>query len=212
MGRFETYGGRTTYQRTRPPQKIWTPPKEPLVCSIVDFCTGKTEQQHPRGVENVPYEGGPKSFLGVVSFMRFPSPLFVSIPRWRLLRTYMEHRGDVLDKQVLEVLFSPDFSPRGCSIAPFLKKKVDTKRGLHHIVVSASLTSFLSYWNLSVVILFFSYSPLTHPPPPPKSPSQGVGLESFSESVSSRFWVATGNRLKVDLNSTDSKSAPWEGG
>ena len=41
--------GRKTYQRTRPPEKFWTPPKELLVCSVVDFCTGKTEERRPRG-------------------------------------------------------------------------------------------------------------------------------------------------------------------
>ena len=58
-------GGRKTYQRTRPPEKFWTPAKQLLVCSVVDSCRGKTEQRHPRGVENVPYEGGgPKLLFG----------------------------------------------------------------------------------------------------------------------------------------------------
>ena len=35
--------GRKTYQRTRSPENVWTPPNELLVCSAVDFCTGKTE-------------------------------------------------------------------------------------------------------------------------------------------------------------------------
>ena len=43
MGGCKTYGGRKTYQRTRSPENFWTPPKELLVCSVVDFCTGKTE-------------------------------------------------------------------------------------------------------------------------------------------------------------------------
>ena len=43
MGGCKTYGGRKTYQRTRSPENFWTPPKELLVCSAVDFCTGKTE-------------------------------------------------------------------------------------------------------------------------------------------------------------------------
>ena len=57
----KTYGGRKTYQRTRSPENFWTPPKELLVCSVVDFCTGKTERWRLRGVENVPYEGGSKT-------------------------------------------------------------------------------------------------------------------------------------------------------
>ena len=43
MGGCKTYGGWKTYQRTRSPKNFWTPPKELLVCSVVDFCTGKTE-------------------------------------------------------------------------------------------------------------------------------------------------------------------------
>ena len=56
--------------------------EELLVCAVVDFCTGKTEHWHPRGVENVPYEGGSKTpFLGGVSFARFPgNPLFFYPP------------------------------------------------------------------------------------------------------------------------------------
>ena len=59
VGGCKTYGGRKTYQRT--PEKFWTPPKELLVCSAVNFCTGKTEQRHSRGVENVPVRGGSKT-------------------------------------------------------------------------------------------------------------------------------------------------------
>ena len=43
MGGVQTYGGRKTYQRTRSPENFWTLRKELLVCSVVDFCTGKTE-------------------------------------------------------------------------------------------------------------------------------------------------------------------------
>ena len=43
MGGCKTYGGRKTYQRTRSPENFWTPPKELLVCSVVDFCMGKAE-------------------------------------------------------------------------------------------------------------------------------------------------------------------------
>ena len=77
MGGCKTYGGRKTYQRTRSPENCWTPPKELLVCSVVDFCTGKTWHWHLRRVENVPYEGGVQNpFLGGVSFVRFSTPLF----------------------------------------------------------------------------------------------------------------------------------------
>ena len=65
MGGCKTYGGRQTYQRTRPPEKFWTPLQKSFwSASVVDFCTGKTEQRHPRGVENVPYEGVPKPLFG----------------------------------------------------------------------------------------------------------------------------------------------------
>ena len=43
MGGCKTYGGRKTYQTMRSPENFWTPPKELLVCSVVDSCTGKTE-------------------------------------------------------------------------------------------------------------------------------------------------------------------------
>ena len=42
-GGCKTYGGRTMYQRTHSPENFWTPPKELLACSVVEFCTGKTE-------------------------------------------------------------------------------------------------------------------------------------------------------------------------
>ena len=46
-----------------------------LVCSVVDFCAGKSEQRHARGVENVPYEGGPKPlFSEGFSPPPFPTP------------------------------------------------------------------------------------------------------------------------------------------
>ena len=54
MGGCKTY--RKTYQRTRPPEKFWTPPKELLVWGV----------QNP--------------FLGGVSFVRFFSPLFFPPP------------------------------------------------------------------------------------------------------------------------------------
>ena len=66
-------GGKRTRERALP-KIVWTPPKELLVCSVVDFCTGKTEHEHLRGVENVPYEGGSKTLLGGVSFVRFSTP------------------------------------------------------------------------------------------------------------------------------------------
>ena len=34
MGGCKTYGGRKTYQRTRPPEKCWTPPKELLLSAL----------------------------------------------------------------------------------------------------------------------------------------------------------------------------------
>ena len=50
-------GGKRARERALP-KLFWTPPKELLVCSVVAFCTRKTEHWHLRGVENVPYEGG----------------------------------------------------------------------------------------------------------------------------------------------------------
>ena len=41
--------GEETHRTTHPPEKFRTPPKELLVCSVIDFCTGKTEQCHLRG-------------------------------------------------------------------------------------------------------------------------------------------------------------------
>ena len=35
-----------------------------LVCSVLDFCTGKTEQRHLKGVETYQMKGGPKSVFG----------------------------------------------------------------------------------------------------------------------------------------------------
>ena len=60
------YGGRKSTRRTRSPENFWTPPKELLVCSVVDFCTGKTEHRYLSGVENVLYGGGggPKTLFG----------------------------------------------------------------------------------------------------------------------------------------------------
>ena len=81
MGGCKTYGVRKTYQRTRPPEKFWTPPKQLLVHSVVDLYAGKTEQWHRRGVENVPYEGGPKALFGrgVIREVFLP-PLFSTPP------------------------------------------------------------------------------------------------------------------------------------
>ena len=78
MGGCKTYRGRKTYQRTRSPEKFWTPPKEPLVCSVVDSCTGKTEPWHLRGVESGKRTvwGGPKPLLGGCHSWGFPPPSF----------------------------------------------------------------------------------------------------------------------------------------
>ena len=81
MGGCKTYGGWKTYQRTRSPENFWTPPKELLVCSVVVFCTGKTECWHLRGVENVPYEGGSKApFWKGCHSWGFPPPSFFHPP------------------------------------------------------------------------------------------------------------------------------------
>ena len=79
MGGCKTYGGRKTYQRTRSPENFWTPPKELLFCSVVDFCTGKTEHWHLRGWKTYRARGGPKPLLGrgVIREVFLP-PLFPS--------------------------------------------------------------------------------------------------------------------------------------
>ena len=60
-------GGEENVPENALSRKFWTPPKELLVSSVVDFVQEKTE----RGVENVPYEGGVHNpFLGGVSFVR----------------------------------------------------------------------------------------------------------------------------------------------
>ena len=59
-GGCKTYGGRKTYQTTRPPDNFSGPPKELLVCWVLDFCTGKQSNDiwggrkstRQRGVQN----------------------------------------------------------------------------------------------------------------------------------------------------------------
>ena len=80
MGRCKTYGGRKTYQRTRSPENFWTPPKELLVCSVVDFCTGKQSTDTWGGWKTYDTRGVQNPFLGGVSFVRFSSPLFFPPP------------------------------------------------------------------------------------------------------------------------------------
>ena len=41
-------------------QDVWGEENVQRTRSVVDFCTGKPEQRHLRGMENVPYEGGPR--------------------------------------------------------------------------------------------------------------------------------------------------------
>ena len=98
-------GGNRT--RTRSPENVWTPPKELLVCSVVDFCTGKTQHWHLRGVENVPYEGGgvQNPLLGGVSFVRFSSPLFFPPPHGVLWSTFAEFVKHTLwHKIIMEII------------------------------------------------------------------------------------------------------------
>ena len=77
--------GRKTYQRTRPPDKFWTPPKELLVCSVVDFCTWKNRALTPEGGGKRTARGVQNPFLGGVSFVRFSNPLLFPPPPWRPL-------------------------------------------------------------------------------------------------------------------------------
>ena len=61
-GGVQDVWGEENVPENAPSRKILDPSKRAsVVCSVVDFCTGKTEQRHPRGVENVPYEGGSKT-------------------------------------------------------------------------------------------------------------------------------------------------------
>ena len=81
MGGCKTYGGRKTYQRKRSPENFWTPPKELLVCSVVDFCTGKSRALTPEGGgKRKVGGGGPKPLLGGASFVRFSTPSFFHPP------------------------------------------------------------------------------------------------------------------------------------
>ena len=88
-GGCKTYGGRKTYQRTRPPEKFWTPPKELLVCSVQKFVQEKTERRHPRGVENVLYERGPKPLFGRGGIREVFLPPLFSTPPWRPLTQHL---------------------------------------------------------------------------------------------------------------------------
>ena len=88
MGGVQNVWEEENVPENAPSRKILDPSKRALlVCSIMDFCTGRTEQRHPRGVENVPYEGGPKPLFffgrGVIREVFHP-PLF-STPPWRPL-------------------------------------------------------------------------------------------------------------------------------
>ena len=58
MGGCKTYGGGKTYQRTRSPENFWTPPKELLVCSVVDFCTVLNRALTPEGGRKRTVRGG----------------------------------------------------------------------------------------------------------------------------------------------------------
>ena len=93
MGGCKTYGGWKTYQRTRSPENFWTPPKELLVCCVVDFCRRKTEHWHVRGVENVPYEGGPKPLFGRGVIREVFHPPLFSTPPWRPLENIRHSRN-----------------------------------------------------------------------------------------------------------------------
>ena len=67
----------------RSPENFGPLQKELLVCSVVDFCTGKTEHWHLRWVENVPYEGGggsKTSFWEGCHLWGFPPPSFFPTP------------------------------------------------------------------------------------------------------------------------------------
>ena len=77
MGGCKTYG----VKKTHPPEYFWTPPKELLICSVVDSLQEKTGQWHLRGWKTYQTKGFQNPLLGGVSFVRFSSPLFFPPPR-----------------------------------------------------------------------------------------------------------------------------------
>ena len=73
-------GGKPTRERALP-EKFWTPPKKLLVCSVVDFCTGKKQSTDTRGGwKTYRTRGVQKPVLGGVSFVRFSTPLSLPPP------------------------------------------------------------------------------------------------------------------------------------
>ena len=71
--------------------------KRLLVCSVVDFCTGKTEQRHPRGWKTYRTRGVQNPFLGGVSFVRFSSSLFFPPPMRPLNYLHLVQSGTKFD-------------------------------------------------------------------------------------------------------------------
>ena len=73
MGECKTYGGR----KTRSPENFWTPPKELLVCSFVDFYTAKTEHWTWGGWKTYRTRGGRNPLFGRGAIHEvFHPPLF----------------------------------------------------------------------------------------------------------------------------------------
>ena len=89
MGGCKTYGGWKTYQRTRSPENFWTPPKRAAGLLCRGFLYRKNRAlTREGGVENVPYEGGPKPLFGrgVIREVFHPPPF--STPPWRPLNNW----------------------------------------------------------------------------------------------------------------------------
>ena len=82
MERCKTYGGEEKRTRERAPPKMFGPLQKSILPALSwNFCTGKTEHRHLRGLENVQCEGRVQNpFLGGVSFVRFSCPLFFPPP------------------------------------------------------------------------------------------------------------------------------------
>ena len=91
-GGAKRMGGGGMYQRTRPPEKFLDPSKRASGLPSHGFLYRKNRATTPEGVENVPYEEGPKppSGRGVIREVFLP-PSFFDPPV-----ASSEKRGNVL--------------------------------------------------------------------------------------------------------------------
>ena len=82
MGGCKTYGGRKTYQRTRPPEKFWTLQKKKSFWSAQSWIFVQEKQSNDtRGMWKMYRTRGVQNpFLEGVSFVRFSFPLLFPPP------------------------------------------------------------------------------------------------------------------------------------